>query len=43
LWRTTWYSRDSWFSDEYNAGRNGFINTLDKQNGVEKYAGPGGY
>ena len=43
LWRTTWDMRDTWLSNEYNAGHNGIINTIDKQNGLENYAGPGGW
>lgn len=43
LWRTTWDMRDTWFSDQYDNGHNGILNTVDKQNGLEKYAGPGGW
>jgi alpha-galactosidase len=43
LWRTTWDIRDTWLSDQYDNGHNGIINTLDKQRGLEKYAGPGGW
>jgi alpha-galactosidase len=43
LWRTTWDIRDTWLSDQYDNGHNGIINTLDKQRGLEKFAGPGGW
>jgi alpha-galactosidase len=43
LWRTTWDIRDNWVSDQYDNGHNGIINTIDKQRGLEKFAGPGGW
>jgi alpha-galactosidase len=43
LWRTTWDIRDTWLSDQYDSGHNGIINTIEKQKGLEKYAGPGGW
>jgi alpha-galactosidase len=43
LWRTTWDMRDTWLSAQYDNGHNGIMNTIDKQNGLEKYAGPGGW
>jgi alpha-galactosidase len=43
LWRTTWDMRDAWLSDQYDNGHNGIMNTIDKQKGLEKYAGPGGW
>jgi len=43
LWRTTWDIRDAWVSDQYDGSHNGIINTLDKQRGLEKYAGVGGW
>jgi hypothetical protein len=27
----------------YDNGHNGIMNTIEKQNGLEKYAGPGGW
>lgn len=43
LWRTTWDIRDTWLSDQYDNGHNGIMNTIEKQKGLEKYAGPGGW
>lgn len=43
LWRTTWDIRDTWLSDKYDNGHNGIMNTVDRQKGLEKYAGPGGW
>jgi alpha-galactosidase len=43
LWRTTWDIRDTWYSQQYNNGNNGILNILDKQNGLEQFAGPGGW
>ncbi len=43
LWRTTWDSRDIWETKKYTAGRAGIMNILDKQIGLEKYSGPGGW
>jgi alpha-galactosidase len=43
LWRTTWDIRDTWISDQYDNGHNGILNTIDKQRGLEKFAGPGGW
>jgi len=41
LWRTTWDSRDYWESEGYTNGQAGIMNILDKQEGLEKFAGPG--
>lgn len=43
LWRTTWDIRDTWVSDKYDNGHNGIMNTIEKQKGLEKFAGPGGW
>lgn len=43
LWRTTWDMRDTWLSDKYDNGHNGIMNTIEKQKGLEKYAGAGGW
>ncbi|WP_207512372.1 glycoside hydrolase family 27 protein [Longitalea luteola] len=43
LWRTTWDMRDTWLSDKYDNGHNGIMNTIEKQKGLEKFAGPGGW
>jgi alpha-galactosidase len=43
LWRTTWDSRDIWETEVYNGGHAGIMNILDKQVGLEKYAGPGAW
>ena len=43
LWRTTWDSRDYWKSEGYTNGQAGIMNILDKQEGLEKYAGPGSW
>lgn len=43
LWRTGWDIRDAWQAAQYNNGNNGIMNTLDHQEGLEKYAGPGGW
>lgn len=43
LWRTTWDSRDIWETKVYNGGHAGIMNILDKQVGLEKYAGPGAW
>lgn len=41
LWRTTWDLRDTWEHGQYNNGHNGIMEALDRQVGLEKYAGPG--
>lgn len=41
LWRTTWDLRDTWEHGKYSAGHNGIMEALDRQVGLEKYAGPG--
>ena len=43
LWRSGWDIRDTWQAPQYNNGSNGIMNTLDKQEGLEKYAGPGAW
>jgi alpha-galactosidase len=43
LWRTTWDSRDIWETEKYDNGHAGIMNILDKQVGLEAYAGPGGW
>ncbi|MDB4303312.1 glycoside hydrolase family 27 protein [Desulfosarcina sp.] len=43
LWRTTWDSRDIWETETYDSGHAGIMNILDKQVGLESYAGPGGW
>lgn len=43
LWRTTWDSRDIWETKTYDNGHAGIMNILDKQIGLEAYAGPGGW
>ena len=43
LWRTTWDSRDVWETEKYDSGHAGIMNILDKQAGLECYAGPGGW
>ncbi len=41
LWRTTWDLRDTWEHGKYSAGHNGVMEALDRQVGLEKFAGPG--
>lgn len=41
LWRTTWDLRDTWEHGKYSNGHNGIMEALDRQVGLEKYAGPG--
>lgn len=41
LWRTTWDIRDTWDHGEYRNGQTGIVNILDRQVGLEEYAGPG--
>ena len=41
LWRTTWDLRDTWEHGKYGQGYNGIMESLDRQVGLEKYAGPG--
>ncbi len=43
LWRTTWDSRDIWETEKYDNGHAGIMNILDKQVGLEAYAGHGGW
>ncbi len=43
LWRTTWDSRDVWETEKYDSGHAGIMNILDKQDGLECYAAPGGW
>ena len=43
LWRTTWDSRDIWEAKKYGGSTAGILNILDKQEGLEKYAGPNGW
>lgn len=41
LWRTTWDLRDTWEHGKYANQYNGIMEVLDRQVGLEKYAGPG--
>ncbi len=41
LWRTTWDLRDTWESGKYDSGHMGIMEALDRQVGLDKYAGPG--
>ncbi|UXX80986.1 glycoside hydrolase family 27 protein [Reichenbachiella carrageenanivorans] len=41
LWRTTWDLRDTWEHGRYGQGYNGIMEALDRQVGLEQYAGPG--
>jgi len=41
LWRTTWDSRDVWQSADNNL--TGIMEIFDQQEGLEQYAGPGGW
>lgn len=41
LWRTTWDSRDVWQSNDANL--TGVMEIFDQQDGLEQYAGPGGW
>jgi len=41
LWRTTWDSRDVWRSANKNL--TGIMDIFDQQEGLEQYAGPGGW
>ncbi len=41
LWRTTWDSRDIWQS--HDNGLTGIMEIFDQQQGLEQYAGPGGW
>jgi len=43
LWRTTWDIRDNWRSKDYRGDANGIMNIADRQQGLEQYAGPGGW
>ena len=40
LWRTTWDVRDVWEAGCYEAGITGIVEILDRQAGLEEYAGP---
>lgn len=41
LWRTTWDMRDTWEHHKYDGGHNGIMEDLDRQVGLERFAGPG--
>lgn len=41
LWRTTWDRRDTWEHKRYDSGHNGIMECLDRQVGLERFAGPG--
>lgn len=41
LWRTTWDLRDTWEHGKYSNGYCGVMESLDRQVGLEKFAGPG--
>ncbi len=41
LWRTTWDLRDTWEHGKYTNRHNGIMEALDRQVGLEKFAGPG--
>ena len=41
LWRTTWDMRDTWEHGRYTNGHMGVMEALDRQVGLEKFAGPG--
>ncbi len=41
LWRTTWDVRDTWEHHRYDSGHNGIMECLDRQVGLERFAGPG--
>ncbi|MCF8373816.1 MAG: glycoside hydrolase family 27 protein [Bacteroidales bacterium] len=41
LWRTTWDMRDTWEHHKYDSGHNGIMEGLDRQVGLERFAGPG--
>lgn len=42
VWRTTWDIRDTWdHGPVYNNGHAGIVNILDRQVGLDQYAGPG--
>ncbi|KAF5039979.1 Alpha-galactosidase A [anaerobic digester metagenome] len=41
LWRTTYDSRDAWYS--HDTGLAGIMDIFELQNGLEQYAGPGGW
>lgn len=41
LWRTTYDSRDTWYS--HDTGLAGIMDIFELQNGLEQYAGPGGW
>jgi len=43
LWRTTWDSRDVWETKTYDSGHAGILNILDQQDGLETFAGSGGW
>jgi alpha-galactosidase len=41
LWRTTWDVRDVWEAGRYEAAITGILEIVDRQAGLEQYAGPG--
>ncbi len=41
LWRTTWDLRDTWEHHKYDSGHTGIMEALDRQVGLERFAGPG--
>lgn len=41
VWRTTFDIRDTWNHGKYDSRHNGIMNMLDRQVGLEKFAGPG--
>lgn len=41
LWRTTYDSRDTWYS--HDTGLAGIMDIFELQEGIEQYAGPGGW
>ncbi len=43
LWRTTWDMRDTWEHGRYSSGHAGIMEILDRQVGLEKFAGPGSW
>jgi alpha-galactosidase len=43
LWRTTWDIREVWHAGKYEASLAGILDILDRQAGLEKYSGPGGW
>ena len=43
LWRTTWDIRDTWEHGQYDNGHNGIMEGLDRQVGLQRWAGPGSW